>query len=67
MDIQKKAKDDDFDLSSLREPGAKTPTLKKSDPPLTRRQKNRQGRDPRYVRPTTPGVNPLKTLEEEKD
>ena len=66
-DIQKKAKDDDFDLSSLREPGAKTPTLKKSDPPLTRRQKNRQGRDPRYVRPTTPGVNPLKTLEEEKD
>ena len=72
-DLQKKAKDDDFDLSSLREPGAKTPTLGKSfqnKPKRARAGTRAKGSIDRGARPTTPGVGGLKTLgglEEEKD
>ena len=72
-DIAKKAKDDDFDLSSLREPGAKTPTLGKSfqnKPKRARADTRAKGSIDRGARPTTPGVGGLKTLgglEEEKD
>ena len=72
-DLQKKAKDDDFDLSSLREPGAKTPTLGKSfqnTPKRARAGTRAKGSIDRGARPTTPGVGGLKTLgglEEEKD
>ena len=72
-DLQKKAKDDDFDLSSLREPGAKTPTLGKSfqnKPKRARADTRAKGSIDRGARPTTPGVGGLKTLgglEEEKD
>ena len=72
-DIQKKAKGDDFDLSSLREPGAKTPTLGKSfqnKPKRARAGTRTKGSIDRGARPTTPGVGGLKTLgglEEEKN
>ena len=72
-DLQKKAKDDNFDLSSLREPGAKTPTLGKSfqnKPKRARAGTRAKGSIDRGARPTTPGVGGLKTLgglEEEKD
>ena len=72
-DLQKKAKDDYFDLSSLREPGAKTPTLGKSfqnKPKRARAGTRAKGSIDRGARPTTPGVGGLKTLgglEEEKD
>ena len=71
-DFQKKAqdRDDDFDLSSNREPGAKTPTQGKSfqNPPKKARAGTRaKGSIDKGSRPTTPGVNPLKTLEEEKN
>ena len=72
-DIQKKAKNDDFDLSSLREPGAKTPTLGKSfqnKPKRARDDTRAKGSIDKGARPKSPAVGGLKTLgglEEEKN
>ena len=69
-DIQKKAKGDDFDLSSLREPDAKTPTLGKSfqnKPKGARDDTRAKGSFDTGARPPAPKSSRIRRLEEEKD
>ena len=67
-DIQKKAKGDDFDLSSLREPGAKMPKIIKPKPPKRARDDTRaKGSFDTGARPPAPKSSRIRRLEEEKD